>query len=233
MYAIGFYGHSNSGKTTLIRKILMELGRDYRIACVKHAPHARFDTPGADSALFAGSGATAVAVGTDDGTCFMTGEHMALGRIIGALEKSNEFDLCLIEGYKTEGHPKVAMGRDAPKEANIVMRFDGDASKVVEFVRKNAEACGVLKKLPKTDCGGCGYDCKTMAMRIASGESEFSDCVNLGCENLEMAVNGKKIELGKFPSELVSSVVLGMAGSLKGVDEVSELVIRYKSRSDP
>ena len=46
-----FVGHSSSGKTTLIEKLLHELtGRGLRVSTIKHAHHkVVLDTPGMDS----------------------------------------------------------------------------------------------------------------------------------------------------------------------------------------
>ena len=48
---IAVVGESNSGKTTLIKKLMPELNkRGYRVATVKHHNHAlEIDTPGKDS----------------------------------------------------------------------------------------------------------------------------------------------------------------------------------------
>lgn len=61
---VSIIGKSNSGKTTLIEKLLRELGRrGYRVATIKHHVHTgqqSFDTPGKDSYRHAAAGAVRV-----------------------------------------------------------------------------------------------------------------------------------------------------------------------------
>ena len=61
---LSFVGHSNSGKTTLIERIIPELIRaGYRIATVKHAGHGfELDTEGKDSWRHKQAGASTVIV---------------------------------------------------------------------------------------------------------------------------------------------------------------------------
>lgn len=57
-YEFFFCGYSNSGKTTLMSKVIAELSSKYDIACVKHCSHRyNFDREGKDSWQFTNAGA--------------------------------------------------------------------------------------------------------------------------------------------------------------------------------
>lgn len=40
-------------------------------------------------------------------------------------------------------------------------------------------------------------------------------------------VNGKKIPLTEFPTDFIKNTICGMLESLKGVDEINEVEIRF------
>ena len=61
---VGFVGESNSGKTTLIERVIPELVRaGYRVATIKHAGHGfDLDTEGKDSWRHKRAGASSVVI---------------------------------------------------------------------------------------------------------------------------------------------------------------------------
>lgn len=94
---IAFVGHSRSGKTTLLEKLIRELTRrGYRVAAIKHTAHPiEPDAPGKDTYRFAQAGAVQVILATP-GT-----------RLPEALAGARDVDLVLVEGYKQADVPKV------------------------------------------------------------------------------------------------------------------------------
>jgi molybdopterin-guanine dinucleotide biosynthesis protein B len=109
-------GRSNSGKTTLLEKLIRELTRrGRRIGTIKHHFHGRVevDVPGKDSWRHKQAGARIVALSAPD-TLFVLGDvagewtldaiaHLALF----------EVDLILTEGFKSGRMPKVEVNRAA------------------------------------------------------------------------------------------------------------------------
>ena len=103
----GVVGWKNSGKTTLVERLVAEFARrGWRIATVKHAHHdADIDQPGTDSFRHRAAGATEVAlVGGHRYAIMREQEEPTLAEVLARLAPA---DLVLIEGYKRERHPKI------------------------------------------------------------------------------------------------------------------------------
>ena len=130
MNVIGIAGWSGAGKTTLLTRVIPRLvARGYRVSTVKHAHHAfDVDQPGKDSHTHRVAGATEVLVSSANRFALM---HELRGHrewtLDALLEKLSEVDLVLVEGFKTQAHPKLevfraAVGKPAlhPEDENIV-----------------------------------------------------------------------------------------------------------------
>ena len=113
-YAIAFSGPSNSGKTTLIQKLIAHFKRTKRIAVIKHDPKdkARFDKEGKDSHTFYSSGANVAVLSPTRSTYFFHDPH-AIDEVIKRLYP---FDLLFIEGLKTLPFPRLVLFREAVNE---------------------------------------------------------------------------------------------------------------------
>ncbi|MXN67401.1 molybdopterin-guanine dinucleotide biosynthesis protein B [Stappia sp. GBMRC 2046] len=110
----GVTGWKNSGKTTLVQRLVREItGRGFRVSTVKHAHHAfDIDHEGTDSYRHREAGATEVAL--------VSGRRWALMHELrdeeeppfeDILARLAPCDLILIEGYKRESHPKIETRR--------------------------------------------------------------------------------------------------------------------------
>ena len=145
---IGVAGWSGAGKTTLLVKLIPLLsGRGMKIATVKHAHHAfDVDQPGKDSYEHRKAGASEVIVSSSRRWVQMHeiggGGEATLAEILGRLSPC---DLVLVEGFKSESHPKLEVFRQAvgkpplhPQDPRIVaiasdQRFPGAAIPVVDI----------------------------------------------------------------------------------------------------
>jgi molybdopterin-guanine dinucleotide biosynthesis protein B len=118
----GVTGWKNSGKTTLVTRLLAELTRrGYRVSTVKHAHHDfDIDKPATDSFRHREAGASEVMIVSGNRWALM---HELRGEdeppLEAALKRLSPCDMVLVEGYKREGHPKVetrrrAAGRSEP-----------------------------------------------------------------------------------------------------------------------
>jgi molybdopterin-guanine dinucleotide biosynthesis adapter protein len=123
----GVVGWKNSGKTTLVERLVAEfVRRGWRIATVKHAHHdADIDRPGTDSFRHRAAGATEVAlVGGHRYAIMREQEEPTLAEVLARLAPA---DLILIEGYKRERHPKIEV-RSGAGDADASPMAPNDSS---------------------------------------------------------------------------------------------------------
>ncbi len=111
---VSIVGKSNSGKTTLLEKLIPELRRrGYRVGVVKHHAHAdfEFDVPGKDTWRMAQAGAAAVAIAAPGkiGLVRRVERELSLDEVAALL--ADGVDIVLTEGYKWAGKPKIEVSR--------------------------------------------------------------------------------------------------------------------------
>jgi molybdopterin-guanine dinucleotide biosynthesis adapter protein len=169
---LGIAGWSGSGKTTLIAKLIpLLVARGLKVATIKHAHHSfDVDQPGKDSYAMRAAGASEVIVSSARRWVQMhelgTETEATLRTLLGRITPC---DLVLVEGYKTERHPKlevfrrsvgmpalhlsdprvvgVAADQSFPDATIPVLDLD-DTAAIAELVRARAEPlAGVLGSL--------------------------------------------------------------------------------------
>ena len=119
---VSFVGRSNSGKTTLIERVIPELVRaGYKVATVKHAGHGfDLDTEGKDSWRHKRAGASSVMV-LSKGSMAMfadVSDQMTVEEVRDRfLDRS--YDLIIAEGWKHEGYPKIVIVREQVGEIPV------------------------------------------------------------------------------------------------------------------
>ena len=107
---IGVAGFKNSGKTTLVEKLVVALTqRGYRISTVKHAHHSfDIDHEGRDSFRHRSAGATEVAVVSKSRWAIIHElREEAEPPLADILAKLAPCDLVIVEGYKRDSHDKI------------------------------------------------------------------------------------------------------------------------------
>lgn len=111
---------SNTGKTTLMEKVIREIvRRGYKVGAVKSDCHGfEMDVPGKDSWRFAQAGARATAIVGPDQYALVqkTSQKKNLDEVVGLME---DIDIALVEGFKLTGKPKIEVVR-RDKGTNIV-----------------------------------------------------------------------------------------------------------------
>ena len=112
---VSFVGRSNSGKTTLIERVIPELVRaGYKVATVKHAGHGfDLDTEGKDSWRHKRAGASSVMV-LSKGSMAMFADVPDQMKVEEVRDRflDHTYDLIIAEGWKNEGYPKIVIVRD-------------------------------------------------------------------------------------------------------------------------
>lgn len=116
MRLYGVTGWKNSGKTGLVERLVAEItGRGLTVSTIKHAHHSfDVDHPGTDSHRHRLAGASQVLLASAKRVAVMielqSTSEPTLAELLHQLAPA---DLILIEGYKSEAHPKIEASRVA------------------------------------------------------------------------------------------------------------------------
>ena len=107
---------SNTGKTTMLEKLIPELrSRGLRAAVIKHDAHEfEIDKPGKDSWRLTQSGATVTVVASQTKAAILENRFIPIDELIARI---TDVDIILTEGYKHGPWPKIALqrgGNDKP-----------------------------------------------------------------------------------------------------------------------
>jgi len=198
-FVIAFVGASDTGKTTLILKLLPKFKRDgFKVAVVKHCPHGfELNREGKDSWKFTQAGA--------DGVVLTAPNQLAIIRtpmdkpILDAIEGwFADFDRVLMEGFgKVEGIKKINLLRKGVSE-KITVPYDELLCVVADFEVKAV-------------CPSFFFDdVEDLYRFIVSKMNE----THRGTK-LSLIVNHKDVKLNKFVQDIIGNVILGMVKSLK------------------
>jgi molybdopterin-guanine dinucleotide biosynthesis protein MobB len=167
---ITIVGHSNSGKTTLLEKLIPELKRrGYRIGTIKHSHHIlSMDHPGKDTYRHRAAGAdTVLAASPGQIGLVKTWDETGLDSLLLYFQ---DVDIVLVEGFKREKKPKIEVFRsqmhqqplfpedalllavvtDAPYSASVpVFQFEeiGAICDMIEMHYKHEQRTHILPSL--------------------------------------------------------------------------------------
>lgn len=128
--AIGFIGYSNSGKTTLIEKLIPRFrARGLSVSAIKNAHHGfDMDRPGKDSFRYRESGAGQVLIATTERWALLTETPTGHATLEDLLAQLAPCDLVIVEGFKSEGRiPRIEVRRSTvsdpplfPHDPNVI-----------------------------------------------------------------------------------------------------------------
>jgi molybdopterin-guanine dinucleotide biosynthesis protein B len=119
MKAFGFIGYSNSGKTTLIERVIpLFRERGFAVSAIKNAHHGfDMDRPGKDSFRYRQAGAGQVLIATGMRWALLTETSERPSSLDELLAQLAPCDLVIIEGFKSEGHmPRIEVRRRGVQE---------------------------------------------------------------------------------------------------------------------
>jgi len=116
-------GRSQSGKTTLIEKLIPVLrNKGYRIGTIKHSHHIfDFDKSGKDSWRHKDAGAEAVIIASPGKIAMVKNDHQ--GTLDSLVDYFSDLDLVITEGYKGARKPKIEVVR-AARHDDVLLRKD-------------------------------------------------------------------------------------------------------------
>jgi molybdopterin-guanine dinucleotide biosynthesis protein MobB len=110
---VSIVGRSESGKTTLIEKLIPALKcRGYRVGTIKHTHHVPdIDRAGKDSTRHRAAGAQTVMLASPGQVAMI--KTVASADLDELVRYFDDVDLLITEGYKSGGKPKIEVMRSA------------------------------------------------------------------------------------------------------------------------
>lgn len=258
---IAVIGYKSAGKTTVVEKLVSALtSRGYEVATIKHIHEGKFsvDKEGTDTWRHARAGAKVVVALAGSETAIIVKERLfpPLENLATFLK---ECEVLVLEGFKALlGDGRVAkvicvkseeeaekFGKEAKGKIIAFCSFNpikgalklpeetgGLLERALTFVDSEREVLRILSKLPRLDCGKCGYpSCKELALNIRGGKAKLSDCKVLEARaslKTKIMVNGVEVPIQRFVAEIVRSSILGMVSTLKGVSIKGDEEVRVE-----
>ena len=113
MYIVSIIGKSNSGKTTLIERLIPELiKRDYKVATIKHDAHNfEVDKVGKDSWRHKNAGAQTTIVSSAKQIAIFTSAEKDNSLEYLCENYIKNVDIVLAEGYRISKYPKIVVNK--------------------------------------------------------------------------------------------------------------------------
>jgi molybdopterin-guanine dinucleotide biosynthesis protein B len=132
---IGIYGKSNSGKTSLILKLINYFSKSgYIVACIKISNNQiELDKPGKDTYKYSKSGSKLVVFSSKNETHFFLKKGKKEQEIIKNIRNFGIFDIIFIEGSQDPLIQKIKIGVIETRK-NTFFNYTGDFNKLVNFI---------------------------------------------------------------------------------------------------
>jgi molybdopterin-guanine dinucleotide biosynthesis protein B len=207
---VSIVGKSESGKTTLLEKLIAELkSRGYKVATVKHAPNeSSFDEPGKDSWRHVQAGSEAAVISSSDKLILIKPlkKEASLEQLAYLL--GEDYDIILAEGFSRSDTPKIEVHR---KQAGPLLRNSRKRIAIATDEPLDTKARQFALE-----------DVKGLADLLEKG------FIQPNKERLSLYVNNAPIVLTVFPKQIIANILLALASSLKGVKKVKSLDIFYR-----
>ncbi len=207
---ISIVGKSDSGKTTLIEKLVPELTRrGYRVATVKHDVHGfEVDREGKDSWRHKQAGAHTVIISSPQKVALI--RDVEKDSTLDEIRKRwvQDVDLLISEGYKKDVQPKIEVFRKEKHKKLLCTKKDN----LVAIVSNRKFNVGVP----------CFHleDMKGLANFI---EKEYIKSKKE--KEIALKVDGKPIPMTPFVKDFISKTVKGMLSALKGCEKSKRIEI--------
>lgn len=216
---LGFCGASNSGKTTLVSRVIEELtGRGLKVGAIKHHGHPEplkaSASPKAspkDSDLLAQAGARRVAL-SHAGGVWLFAPPSAGGDSPAqiAAQHMQGLDLVLVEGFKRAAIDKIEVV--APDKEPILP----EGGKLIALARRGGS--GQEKGLPLLDADAPESVADFVLNHIqATTRASRSKVI--------LSVNGTDLELNPFVAHLLDATIKGLVKKLKGGSDPQKIEV--------
>ncbi|MFB0505832.1 MAG: molybdopterin-guanine dinucleotide biosynthesis protein B [Thermodesulfobacteriota bacterium] len=208
---VSIVGKSDSGKTTLIEKIVPELiRRGYRVMTVKHDRHGfEIDREGKDSWRHKQAGAQEVIISSPRKVALIRDveRDMSLEELRDAF--AVDADLILSEGFKKDVQPKIEVFRKEVHGELLCTKEDN----LVAIASNRCFDIGV----PCLDLDDVKGIVDIIESRFLKGNKT---------EEVTLRINGRRIPLSPFVKRLLIHTIKGMISSLKGAENPQRVEIK-------
>lgn len=213
---VSIVGKSDSGKTTLIEKLLPELTKKgYRIATVKHDTHGfEMDREGKDSWRHKQAGAYSVVVSSPKKVALIRDVEKDLNLDEIREKFIHDVDLIITEGYKKDIQPKIEIFRKE-KHENLLCHEDDNLIAVVTNKRFDI-------KVPQFDLEDIPGLANFIEEKFLKSKKD---------EEVILKVNGKVISLKPFIKDFLSRSIKGMVSTLKECEHPRIIEIKIETNS--
>ena len=210
---ISIVGKSDSGKTTLIEKLVPELTRrGYRVATVKHDMHGfEVDHEGKDSWRHKQAGAHTVVISSPQKVALIRDVEKDLTLDEIRARWIRDVDLILSEGYKRDVQPKIEVFRKEKHKKLLCAKKDN----LIAVVSNQKFRVGV-------PCFGL-EDMRGLSNFI---EKEFLKSKKE--KEISLRVDGKPIPMTPFVRDFLTKTVKGMLSALRGCETSESIEIRIE-----
>jgi molybdopterin-guanine dinucleotide biosynthesis protein B len=209
---ISIVGKSDSGKTTLIEKLVPELTRrGHRVATVKHDVHGfEVDREGKDSWRHKKAGAHTVVISSPEKVALIRDveRDLSLAEIRDKLIQ--DVDLILSEGYKRDAQPKIEIFRKEKHQELLCAKEDTLIAIVSDQTFNVGVPCFDLE-----DMKGLSTFIEKEVLKSGKGKEK----------EVSLKVGGKPIPLSPFVRDFLTKTVKGMLSALKGCDPAGRIEI--------
>ena len=214
---VSIVGKSDSGKTTLIEKLVPELTRrGYRVATVKHDVHGfEVDREGKDSWRHKRAGAHTVVISSPKKAALIRDVERDLSLAEIRDKMIRDVDLILSEGYKKDVQPKIEIFRKEKHQELLCTQEDNLIAIVSDQTFDVGVPCFDLE-----DMNGLSGFIETEFLKAGKGKE------------VSLEVGGKPIPLSPFVTDFMTKTIKGMLSALKGCDPAGRIEIRIEGEQE-
>lgn len=194
-FVLGFYGESNTGKTTLLVDLIQRLlNEGFTVATIKQTDKPiSIDTQAKDTWKHAKAGASLVVFSTTTETSYLLQHQQTIQEMLQIIHQISPCDIVLIEGARDKIIPKIRLGSPTVERDHTVHLEAIDIEHIMAYIHQHINREGMTLE-----------------------------------SSIEVKVNGKSLPLSEFPAEFITSTILGMLSSLKGVNTIHTVEIILK-----
>ncbi len=144
----GIYGYSDSGKTSLIVKLVEQLIKEgYLIATIKQTKKAiSMDIKRKDTWRHQDAGAELVVFSSICETDFLLNKSMSTSEIIRRITEFGCYDIILVEGADDPSIPKIQIGTGKKRE-NTIASFENNFNEILKIIKRKIKMKPSLQRL--------------------------------------------------------------------------------------